>query len=553
MSVPETPDRPALPAPDPWPAATVGALGAALVAAIVYRDVLRGYFWNDDFAWLFVLHDRGLGEFLLTPMGGHTLVARNAVFAVLDRLAGLDPRPWFASVLATHALNVALLCRIIWLASGRAGLAAVAAVAWGIGPLVSESLAWYSVYGQVAATTCLLVVLGRVMARARDRRTLSGGDLVFIATVLGVSSLFFGTALAFACVWPIVAALLVPASVASRAGALRVLAVSGLVLLLYGGLQLLARGVYATPVYAPGALGWVLRRPWPTAVAVVQLVRVGVASLLLGSWWLPGPRADLPSWMALAATAVVTGVALVRAPADRRAAIAACGLAGLASYALIAIARAPLAGALLGQSPAQVGATARYHYVPLAFLAVALAVAFDVLAPRRMVVPVAWAVVLLAGQLRNGVAVDLHEASRAEVTRALASVHAGVDAAPPGTVAYVANTPLAAFGWLPNTTERPPGLAALFVIAFPRDTVDGREVRFVEPNPQVRERAWRRGGRAAALLVATPPQGAGAVSSAWTRSRSVGVKRSASSAARARSRSSAVRAASASIAARAAR
>jgi hypothetical protein len=501
MPIQDTPDRPALPAPDPWPAATLAALAAGVVAAIVYRDVLRGYFWNDDFAWLFVLHDRGLTEFLLTPMGGHTLVARNAVFALLDRLAGLDPRPWFASVLLTHALNVTLLARIIWLVTGGGALAAVAALAWGICPVVSETLAWYSVYGQVAATTCLLVVLGRLTARARAGRALSGGDLIFIAAWLGLSSLFFGTALAFACVWPLVAALLVPVSVATRAGAVRVLAVSALVVLLYGGLQLLARGLYDTPVFAPGALGWMLRRPWPTAVAFAQLVRVGVASLLLGPWWLPGPRSDPLSWVTLAAAGLVTGLALLRARADRRAAIIACGLVCFASYGLIAVARAPLAGALLGQSPAQVGATPRYHYVPLAFLAVVLAAGLDVLLRRRAAVAVAWAVVLLAGQVRHGVAVDLHDASRAEVARALASLHAGIDAVPPGAVAYLSNAPLAAFGWLPNTTEHPPGLAALFVIAFPGDTVDGRRVRFVETNPQVRERARHRGGRAAALLV----------------------------------------------------
>src|SRR5438105_2317115 len=111
------------PPPSPWrPPAEAGRLAArfaaavaALAAAVVYRQVLGGYFWNDDFAWLFVLHDRGLTEFLLTPQGGQSLVARNALFAALDGLAGLDPRPWFALVLLTHVLNVGLLARVVWL------------------------------------------------------------------------------------------------------------------------------------------------------------------------------------------------------------------------------------------------------------------------------------------------------------------------------------------------------------------------------------------------------------------------------------------------------
>ena len=63
-----------------------------VAAAVAYRDVLRSYFWHDDFAWLFVLHERGLTEFLLTPLGGHTLVARNAVFG-RPRCAAAARRP----------------------------------------------------------------------------------------------------------------------------------------------------------------------------------------------------------------------------------------------------------------------------------------------------------------------------------------------------------------------------------------------------------------------------------------------------------------------------
>jgi hypothetical protein len=49
---------------------------AAGVSAAVYRDVLRSYFWSDDFVLLYMLRDMSLPEFLLTPFGGHT-VGRN--------------------------------------------------------------------------------------------------------------------------------------------------------------------------------------------------------------------------------------------------------------------------------------------------------------------------------------------------------------------------------------------------------------------------------------------------------------------------------------------
>lgn len=506
------PTHPSAPPPrgrDGRVAAALAALVAALAAAVAYRDVLRSYFWNDDFAWLFVLHERGLTEFLLTPLGGHTLVARNAVFAVLDALSGLDPRPWFASVLVTHAVNVALLARLIWLVTGSALLAGVGALAWGLCPAAGDTLGWYSVYGQVASMTCLLVALARVALRARAGATLARGDLLYVGTWLALSSLFFGTALAFACAWPVVAALLVPRSVAHRRSLAGVVAVSATVLVLYGGLQLVARTAYGTPVFAPGALGWLLERPWPTVVAVGQLLRVGATSLLLGPWWTPAERSDVVSWLALTATAAFGVLAVLRAPTDRGAAILAFGVLCISGYALIAVARAPLAGALFGQTAAQVGATMRYHYVPLGFLAVAVMAALDVVLARRLtgsraLVPLAWALLLLAGQLRHGLPVDVHEASRAEVGEALQAIDARVAAVPRGEVAYLANAPLAAFGWLPNTTEHPPGLAALFVITSPTDTRDSRVVRFTEPNPGIRQQTTLRGGRTASLLVDPP-------------------------------------------------
>jgi hypothetical protein len=540
-------------------AAALAAVGAALAAVVVYQDVLRGYFWSDDFSWLFVLHDGSLGEFLITPMGGHTLVARNALIALLDAVAGIDPHPWFATVLLTHALNVVLLARLVFLLTGRAVLAGVGALAWGICPAAGETLAWYAVYGQVAAVTCLLLGLGRVAVRVRQDAPLSGRDLIFVAGWFGLSSLFFGTALAIAVAWPLAVALLVPGSVRGSTCWGRVLAVSAVVCVLYGALQLLGWRTYESQVVPLQLLTWLGRRWWPAAVALAQLLRVGVTSTVLGTWWTPGPQSDAVSWITLALAATVSAVGVRRAPSRLRATLLAFGLFAVAIYGLIAVSRGPLAGPLFRQTSAQVGAVLRYHYAPQAFLVVALCAVLSALAPRRVprggeLLAVGWGALLIAGQVRDGVDVDLHDASRAEVAQALQAIDARVAAVPPGEVAYVDNAPLAAFGWLPNTTEPPPGLAALFVITSPTDRRDGRVVRFIEPDPAVRAHAARRGGRTATLLVAPPVTQRPAISSsASTRGRSAGAKRAARSAARARSRSVSLRLASASMVARSAR
>lgn len=483
----------------------MAAFCAAGAAMLVYRNVLSCYFWSDDFSWLFLLHDASLPRFLLTPIGGHTVLARNAVFALLDAVVGLDPLPWFATVLATHALNVALLARVIWLVTGSAVLAGVGALAWGTCPAAAGTLEWYAVYAQVAATTCLLVAFGRVAACVRAGAALATGDLLFVAVWLLLSSLFFGTAIAVAVAWPAVVALLAPASMRGGARFVGVVAVSAAVFVLYIGLQVFAAGAYGAPVIPVEAAQLLAERTWPAVVAFFQLLRVGVTSLLAGAWWLPGPRSDLVSWAMLGLAGVLWAAAVVRAPARARALLLAFTLLAVAVYASIAAARGPLAGLLTRHTSAQVGATLRYHYVPQAFLAIAACVALSLLPGRRPALAGVWGLALLGGQLRYGVPIDLHDQSRAEVAAALRELDAAVAARPPGGTIHVPNRPLATMGWLPNTTTPAPGLAALFVIVHPSDDVDGRTLRFVEPNAAWRDAAERRGGRTATLLVAAPP------------------------------------------------
>ena len=118
-----------------------------------------------------------------------------------------------------------------------------------------------------------------------------------------------------------------------------------------------------------------------------------------------------------------------------------------------------------------------------------------------------WAVVLAAGALANPVSVDRHDAARIEVARALRSMQDQLAAAPYGQTIYVRNEPIAAFGWMPNSIVKPPGLAALFVISGQPDDLGGRRVQFIEPNPDVLDMFARPGLRMADLLVPLPMNG----------------------------------------------
>src|SRR5262245_12409239 len=484
---------------------------AAAVSVGVYRKVLDAYFWNDDFVWMYMLRDMPLSEVLFTPEGGHSCVARNAVFALVQALAGIDPRPYFATVLVTHAVNVMLLCRLIWLLSGSAGLAGLGALAWGICPTASETLAWYSVYGQIAALTCLLCAFCHLAARTTRADVLAPRDLVIVGAWLALASLFFGTAIAVTLVLPVVVVLLFPDMRATPRRMRSVLAVSGVVLALYGTLQVSGMWMYAAPAVHVDALRWLAHGTDLAFYSFVHLIRVGFTSLVLGPWSSPAGGADLTSWATLLGVAIALLAAIRVASAKAGAQVLAFTLLGLARYGLLAFSRWPMAG-FFHTASADIGATLRYHYTAQAFLVVAFCTVLEVLTASlhvgaQAVLVAGWAGFLLAGQLVHGTSFDRHKASRSEVTGAMAKLRERVAAAPPGDTVYVDNQPLAAFGWMPNIPVPLPGLAALLVIVSPSDEIDGRQIRFVERDPAVYRRfSSRRGSRLAGLLVPERPR-----------------------------------------------
>ena len=236
-------------------AAALLVLLAAGASLVVYRDVLHAYFWSDDFVLFYLRRDTSLAEFLLNPFWGHIALARNALFAATDQVVGLDSRPYFVTVLATHVLNVVLLGRLIWRLADSPVLAGIGALLWGICPTASE--AWL--------VRCLWAHRGDDVPAARLRRararhagrngTLPARAAVIAGAWLGVSLLWFGTGLAVAVVWPAVVVLLFPEPRTDNGPLLAAVATTASLLALYTLLQLVARGLYGSH----GVVGQTLR------------------------------------------------------------------------------------------------------------------------------------------------------------------------------------------------------------------------------------------------------------------------------------------------------
>src|SRR5262249_1172717 len=144
------------------------------LAAWIYFPITRAYFYADDFTNLVSIVNDGFLPFVLRPFGGHNLLVRNLAFYGSFHLFGLRADLFFWTALLTYRLAVWLLVRVGRKLAGSLTVACVGAVLWGTSPVNDGTLAWYSVYGQVLASTILLVVLERVTARARAGGAVDG-------------------------------------------------------------------------------------------------------------------------------------------------------------------------------------------------------------------------------------------------------------------------------------------------------------------------------------------------------------------------------------------
>ena len=451
---------------------------AVLAAAVAYRPILGSYFFTDDWAWLFVFANWPLTSVIALPIGGHSLIARNLLFAGSYRLFGPEPAPFFVTVLLGHLANVFLLHRVARLATGSGAAALLAAVLWGTSPAYAETLAWYSASGQVFATTCALLVLARVLRRAAAGEDLTQSDLLRCVVLLFVGANFFGSGVVFAAAFPLIL-LLLPATRWWPTA----LAATGFLLLLYGINQFVNPSViHTTPVLAI-AVVVLLHLPGTAVTCGTLLLRVGLATLVAGAWWTPGEALD-PFSTLLPGVVFLAGVgAMVVAPARRRA-LVVFTLLGVGTYAVIAAVRAPTGVMFFGFPPELCGLTQRLQYTGQAMLAVVVALVAASLwqwarLPRtaRGVVVALWLGVVAAGGVLRPPAIDLHTTARVETARVLDTIRARVAEVAPGETVRIPDNGFQIF--LPWAPKPVPGWAALFTIFFPSDEVDGRKVRFV--------------------------------------------------------------------------
>jgi hypothetical protein len=478
------------------------ALVPVVLSAWVYRPLLHVFFYADDFYHLAQIADgRGM-TFVVTPFAGHNLVARNLVFMGMWKLFGVHAESWYATVLATHLLNVWLLFGVLGALTGSVTLACFGAALWGTCPLAVGTIGWYSVYGQALVATILLLVLDRV-TRTRE----PGGVAWAWSALLLVGSTCFGTGVAVAIAFPVVLFLLVPAAWARAQVRTACLALPAATMALYFGCRRIAGWLEPLPlretIHEVAAL-----HALPVAPAMLaSLLGTGVAGAVLG------PFADgFGHSAALIGPTVVVfclGLGLVAWRGDGRARRVLIAMAVLAVtvYALIAVGRAA-AYAMFNADVVEAAKAPRYHYVGTLPITVLFSLILRELSRVRGVSAVpGWLALgtglglLVAGYGGSHFRIDRHAATRAYFEREAAELEQAVRAAPPDGTVQLANGSLPAGLFGPLLDVFFPGRAAIFLLISPSDELAGRRVRFVEHDARILD-YWREhsAGRMATLL-----------------------------------------------------
>jgi hypothetical protein len=460
------------------------------LTAWVYYPITRVFFFADEFMHLARIATAPF-LFVLAPFAGHNYHVRNLVFVGLWHLFGLDPAPWYWTVLFTHLVNVWLLFRVVVALTADPILACLGATIWGICPLDVGAVGFYAVYGQVMASTIMLIVLDGLARRSAAAEPLPASVAAGWYVLLLAGTTCFGTGIGVALVFPLVLFLLLPATWVQRNVRRAYKALPAVTLIVYFAVKRLY-GLFEPLPFSElfheslAASGLLAAPPM-----VMHLLGFAVSGVMLG-YYSSGIYPDMLHLVSIAGFAL--GLGLLAWRGNRRARRAALAMVVLAvgTYAVIGIARVKV---YKGLSAAQAAAWLRYHYQGTIPIAVLLCLILDQIAQTvRMSVRVRGLfvavvlVVAMTGYLRSNFRIDERPATRAYFKRTAQEVARAAAAAPPGTTVYLENgraTPDVVGIFLEIVF---PGRAGVFFLQSPKtDVVDGHRIRFIERDPKVLE------------------------------------------------------------------
>lgn len=488
-----------------------------LIAALaVQGQMLFNGFLYDDFVHMYTVSNLPLIEAITVPMGGHLLHTFTTVIWAVKSLFGMNPFAFLLIGLLVHLAAVYLLFQILSVLTGRAVLAAFGATLWGINPFAAGALGWISVHGQVLATAAVLWVLLDIARCSQSAGVLRNRILARHVILLLMAVTSFGVGLTSAVVLPLLILLWNPVPGERR----RLLAVYGAVALTVVVFYLLTMKLQGHPSdnlddkvnLVKQGLGNI---PMISA-AFADLMAIGSSALVLGPL-LVGKlsvvsKEALPMVAAMFALffslpLLVWGIWVAGSGERRR--MLALLLLPCAAYGLIAVARVGGFLTLHAEAP-------RYHYFSPAILVIVYGLLVSQLLDRLPArtsrdgyLPYfIWLILVIVPFAMGTSPVNSKESrlkrQEEQLARSTRVLEKALDESPGEGDIFIRNRPFSVFVW-GYTPESFPGLAGLFVIRYPSNTVDGRRVYFLEESEELVEMARaQRGSRISELLVYKP-------------------------------------------------
>jgi hypothetical protein len=469
-----------------------------LATLLVHGKVLfHPIFMFDDFVHLYNVSNLPFLDAIRVTFGGHLIHSFTTVVWLVKSLFGVNPLAFMLLGVVLHLANVRLLFEIISRLTARQGLAALGASLWGMSPFAAGTLGWISVHGQIYATAAILWVLLDVVRYSQAPSLLKSSLLVRHAVLLLVAFTSFGSGLSSTAVFALVIAVWNPLP-----------AYRTRLIVVYGSVALVAIAFYVFSWFTESAMfaGFnhttaILTQSLDNIEAISRafagLMSIGFAGLFWGPLLIGKialvPIAALPSVAMMAALftmlpLLVWGCVWSRPMARRQ--IFALLILPCAAYGLIAIARTSFMAKVLVITP-------RYHYLSMAIFSIVLCLLLSALIDRlpqraqrygsiSFAIWLALAIMPFAVAPADSVTEIGRHNQDVQYKQSMREIQTAIEKSTGQETIYIVNKPY-------RVTPKPmrifpeyfPGLAALFVMSYPSNIVDGKRVLFLETSEDI--------------------------------------------------------------------
>jgi hypothetical protein len=485
-------------------------------AVIVHGMILQFNFFSDDYLYFYQMANTGFLEFLITPYGGHMLPFRNILFFLLYKAFSLKPTWYFALILMTHLLNVLLLCRVIRLFTGRSGLALFCSALWGINPIHQGVLGFFSAYGIMLVVLFLLLILNDIgMIKCGQARP----DLFMVIRwniFLIAASISYSTGIALAMGFWLISWFFLSDDKNRRIVALGLTPLMAAVPLIYFGLGYVYSNVSNKHPDFSRALTYLLHFWFKDITMCAVLTGIGISSAVAAPFQSFFSDYMIPVSDALSIMAMLCFIlTFTRASREVRFRMLAIGFIIILPYGIISAGRTMSIG-VFETTLAELVSTPRFHYLSTMACVILFGVMYDSLFPRTA--KQARRALFLSVIVLMGLTVaseysarfiyrttygDWGERSKIEIDSIVRAIRKEIDESPSGGSVYFRNESTESIRMIVGSYGKFPGLAAIFVLGFPDDEIDGKRVFFVEKNRAIlNELTNRIGTRISRILVA---------------------------------------------------